>query len=44
MQSESEKEKINVKEKSATDLIIQVEQPYDLKELRKDCFQLTVVN
>ena len=42
MQSDKEKDQSKEKEKDPTELIIQVEQPYDLKELRKDCFQLTV--
>ena len=42
MQSESTNEETKeiIKE---TEITIVVEQPYDLKELRKDCFQLTVL-
>jgi hypothetical protein len=39
-----DEEKSTDRENKCGELVIQVEQPYDMKDMRKDSFQITVNN
>ncbi len=44
MSIERQEDKSSESENNCDELVIQVEQPYDMKDAHKDCFQITVTN